>query len=207
MVRRVAIVAGETSGDMLGAALIRAVRERNPDVEFYGIAGPKMMAEGAATLYPLEKLAVRGYVEVLKHFREIWGIRSQLTRRLLDDRPDLFIGVDAPDFNFWVETRLRAAGIHTVHYVSPSIWAWRPGRIHGIKRAVDRMLAVFPFEEAIYEKAGIPVSYVGHPAPPTRCRCIPTATARARSCACRRAGRRWRCCPAAAWASSRRTPT
>ena len=163
MARRVAIVAGETSGDMLGAALIRAVRERNPDVEFYGIAGPKMMAEGATTLYPLEKLAVRGYVEVLKHFREIWGIRSRLTRRLLADRPDLFIGVDAPDFNFWVETRLRAAGIRTVHYVSPSIWAWRPGRIHGIKRAVDRMLAVFPFEEAIYEKAGIPVSYVGHP--------------------------------------------
>jgi lipid-A-disaccharide synthase len=163
MARRVAIVAGETSGDMLGAALIRAVRSRNPDVEFYGIAGPKMMAEGATTLYPMEKLAVRGYVEVLKHFREIWGIRSQLTRRLLEDRPDVFIGVDAPDFNFWVETRLRAAGIRTVHYVSPSIWAWRPGRIHGIKRAVDRMLAVFPFEEAIYEKAGIPVSYVGHP--------------------------------------------
>jgi lipid-A-disaccharide synthase len=163
MVRRVAIVAGETSGDMLGAALVRAVRSRNPDVEFYGIAGPKMMAEGATTLYPMEKLAVRGYVEVLRHFREIWGIRSQLTRRLLADRPDLFIGVDAPDFNFRVETRLRAAGIRTVHYVSPSIWAWRPGRIHGIKRAVDRMLAVFPFEEAIYEKAGIPVSYVGHP--------------------------------------------
>jgi lipid-A-disaccharide synthase len=163
MAARVAIVAGETSGDMLGAALIRAVRERNPGVEFYGIAGPKMMAEGATTLFPMEKLAVRGYVEVLKHFREIWGIRSQLTRRLLEDRPDVFIGVDAPDFNFWVETRLRAAGIRTVHYVSPSIWAWRPGRIHGIKRAVDRMLAVFPFEEAIYEKAGIPVSYVGHP--------------------------------------------
>ena len=163
MARRVAIVAGETSGDMLGAALIRAVRSRNPDVEFYGIAGPRMMAEGATTLYPMEKLAVRGYVEVLKHFREIWGIRSQLTRGMLADRPDLFIGVDAPDFNFWVETRLRAAGIRTVHYVSPSIWAWRPGRIHGIKRAVDRMLAVFPFEEAIYEKAGIPVSYVGHP--------------------------------------------
>jgi lipid-A-disaccharide synthase len=163
MARRVAIVAGEASGDMLGAALIRAVRSRLPDVEFYGIAGPKMIAEGATTLFPLEKLAVRGYVEVLKHFREIFGIRSQLARRLLADRPDLFIGVDAPDFNLGLETRLKAAGIRTVHYVSPSIWAWRASRIHGIKRAVDRMLAVFPFEEAIYEKAGIPVSYVGHP--------------------------------------------
>jgi lipid-A-disaccharide synthase len=159
----VAIVAGEASGDMLGAALIRAVRARLPDVEFYGIAGPKMIAEGATTLFPLEKLAVRGYVEVLKHYREIFGIRSQLARRLLADRPDLFIGVDAPDFNLGLETRLKAAGIRTVHYVSPSIWAWRASRIHGIKRAVDRMLAVFPFEEPIYEKAGIPVSYVGHP--------------------------------------------
>jgi lipid-A-disaccharide synthase len=102
-------------------------------------------------------------VEVLKHYREIFGIRSQLARRLLADRPDLFIGVDAPDFNLGLETRLKAAGIRTVHYVSPSIWAWRASRIHGIKRAVDRMLAVFPFEEPIYEKAGIPVSYVGHP--------------------------------------------
>lgn len=163
MAARVAIVAGETSGDMLGAALIRAVKERNPGVRFYGIAGPKMQAEGAETLFPMEKLAVRGYVEVLKHFREILGIRKQLTRRLLDDKPDLFIGVDAPDFNLGLETKLRAAGIRTVHYVSPSIWAWRPERIHGIKRAVDRMLAVFPFEEALYEKAGIPVTYVGHP--------------------------------------------
>ncbi|QJR14159.1 lipid-A-disaccharide synthase [Usitatibacter palustris] len=160
---RVAIVAGEASGDLLGAALIRAVRSRNPDVQFYGICGPKMMAEGATTLFPMEKLAVRGYVEVLKHFREIHGIRSQLARRLLADKPDLFIGVDAPDFNLALEAKLKAAGTRTVHFVSPSIWAWRANRIHGIKRAVDRMLAIFPFEEAIYEKAGIPVSYVGHP--------------------------------------------
>lgn len=163
MARRVAIVAGEASGDLLGAALIRSVRSRHPDVEFYGIAGPKMIAEGAATLFPMEKLAVRGYVEVLRHFREILGIRNQLARRLLAERPDLFIGVDAPDFNLGLETKLKGAGIRTVHYVSPSIWAWRANRIHGIRRAVDRMLAVFPFEAAIYEKAGIPVTYVGHP--------------------------------------------
>jgi lipid-A-disaccharide synthase len=160
---RVAIVAGEASGDLLGAALIRAVKARFPDVEFYGIAGPKMMAEGARTLYPMEKLSVRGYVEVLKHLREILGIRSGLMRRLLDDKPDLFIGIDAPDFNLKLETRLKAAGVPTVHYVSPSIWAWRPERIQRIGQAVERMLVMFPFEAAIYEKAGIPVSYVGHP--------------------------------------------
>ena len=163
MKARVAIVAGEASGDLLGAALIRAVRQRWPDVEFYGIAGPKMIAEGAQTLYPMEKLAVRGYVEVLRHLREILGIRSGLRRHLLNDRPDLFIGVDAPDFNFALERKLKAAGIPTVHYVSPSIWAWRSERIHSIAKAVDRMLVLFPFEEPIYEKAGIPVTFVGHP--------------------------------------------
>jgi lipid-A-disaccharide synthase len=161
--KRVAIVAGEASGDLLGAALIRALRARFPDLEFHGICGPKMIAEGATTLFPLEKLAVRGYVEALKHLPEIYGIRRKLTARLRQDRPDLFIGVDAPDFNLGLETRLRAAGIRTVHYVSPSLWAWRPERIHAIKRAVDHMLVVFPFEEAIYRKAGIPVTYVGHP--------------------------------------------
>jgi lipid-A-disaccharide synthase len=148
---------------MLGAALIRALKERWPELEFYGIAGPKMIAEGARTLHPMDKLAVRGYVEVLKHLREIFAIRRGLARRLLDDRPDLFIGIDAPDFNLGLETRLKAAGIPTVHYVSPSIWAWRPDRIHAIAKAVDRMLVLFPFEQAIYEKAGIPVSFVGHP--------------------------------------------
>ena len=139
--RRIAIVAGEASGDFLGAELIGAVRARYPDAEFYGIAGPKMMAEGARTLFPMEKLAVRGYVEVLRHFREILGIRSRLTQQLLADRPSLFIGVDAPDFNLRLEARLRAAGIPTVHYVSTSIWAWRPERIHQIGRAVDKVLA------------------------------------------------------------------
>ena len=160
---RVAIVAGEASGDLLGSALIRALKGRWPEIEFYGIAGPKMIAEGARSLYPMEKLAVRGYVEVLRHLREILGIRGGLKRALLADPPDLFIGVDAPDFNLKLEARLRAAGIPTVHYVSPSIWAWRAERLHAIGKAVDRILVMFPFEEAIYQKAGIPVSFVGHP--------------------------------------------
>jgi lipid-A-disaccharide synthase len=160
---RVAIVAGEASGDLLGAALIRALRSRWPELEFYGIAGPKMIAEGARSLYPMEKLAVRGYVEVLKHLREILGIRAGLKHQLLADKPSLFIGVDAPDFNFSLEEKLKSAGVPTVHYVSPSIWAWRPERIHAIGRAVDRMLVLFPFEEAIYRKAGIAVNFVGHP--------------------------------------------
>jgi lipid-A-disaccharide synthase len=161
--RRVAIVAGEASGDNLGAALIKALRGRWPDVEFYGIAGPRMVAEGARALYPMEKLAVRGYVEVLKHLREILAIRSGFARALLADKPDLFIGIDAPDFNLGLEAKLKAAGIPTVHYVSPSLWAWRPERIHSIGKSVDHMLVLFPFEEEIYRKAKIPVTYVGHP--------------------------------------------
>jgi lipid-A-disaccharide synthase len=161
--RRVAIVAGEASGDLLGAALVRAVRERFPGTEFYGIAGPKMLAAGATTLVPMEKLAVRGYVEALRSLPELLRIRADLAARLAADRPDLFIGVDAPDFNLGLETRLKRAGIPTVHYVSPSIWAWRAGRLPAIGRAADRVLALFPFEPPIYEKAGIAATYVGHP--------------------------------------------
>jgi lipid-A-disaccharide synthase len=160
---KVAIVAGEASGDLLGAALIHAIKSRWPDTQFYGIAGPRMMAEGAESLYPMEKLAVRGYVEVIKHLREILGIRAGLRRRLLADKPDLFIGIDAPDFNLGLETKLKAAGIRTVHYVSPSIWAWRPERVHSIAKAVDRILVLLPFEAPIYEKEGVPVTFVGHP--------------------------------------------
>jgi len=160
---RIAIVAGETSGDLLGADLIAAVHERWPEAEFFGICGPKMIGEGARTLFPMEKLAVRGYLEVLKHVREILAIRRELTRELLRNPPDLFIGVDAPDFNFRLESKLKARGIPTIHYVSPSLWAWRPERIHFIARAVDRMLVMFPFEEPIYRKANVPVTYVGHP--------------------------------------------
>jgi lipid-A-disaccharide synthase len=163
------VAAGEASGDLLGASLIRALRARWPGAQFYGIAGPRMQAEGARSLFPMEKLAVRGYVEVLKSLREIHGIRRTLGAHLLADRPDLFIGIDAPDFNLGgglnhgLATRLRAARIPVVHYVSPSLWAWRPQRIHHIARSVDRMLVMFPFEVPLYEKAGIPVSYVGHP--------------------------------------------
>jgi lipid-A-disaccharide synthase len=160
---KVCIVAGEASGDMLGAALIRALRAQWADLDIYGIAGPKMMAEGARSLYPMEKLAVRGYVEVLRHLRELIAIRSGLRRRLLAEPPDLFIGIDAPDFNLGLETKLKAAGSPTVHYVSPSIWAWRLERIEAIGRAVSHMLVMFPFEKPLYDKAGIPATYVGHP--------------------------------------------
>lgn len=163
MTRRVAIVAGEASGDLLGAALVGAVRRRFPGTEFYGIAGPKMIAAGARTLVPLEKLSVRGYVEALRSLPELLRIRSQLAARFAADKPDLFIGVDAPDFNLGLEAKLKRAGIPTVHYVSPSIWAWRAGRLPAIGRAVERVLTIFPFEAPLYEKAGIPATYVGHP--------------------------------------------
>jgi lipid-A-disaccharide synthase len=159
----IGVVAGEASGDQLGAHLIQALRARLPDARFTGIGGPRMQAEGMEVLYPLEKLAVRGYVEVLRHYFEIAGIRRRLTAHFLKHRPSLFVGVDAPDFNLDLEAKLKAAGIPTIHYVSPQIWAWRGSRIHRIKRAVDRMLVVFPFEQEMYERAGVPVTYVGHP--------------------------------------------
>jgi lipid-A-disaccharide synthase len=159
----VGIVAGEASGDFLGAHLIAALRERRPDLRFEGIGGTRMVAAGATALYPMEKLAVRGYIEVLRHYREILGIRKALEKHFVAQRPALFIGIDAPDFNLDLEVKLRATGIKIVHYVSPSIWAWRAGRIDKIKRAVDRMLCVFPFESDIYDKAQIDASYVGHP--------------------------------------------
>ncbi|ARU31035.1 lipid-A-disaccharide synthase [Sulfuriferula sp. AH1] len=160
---RIAIVAGEASGDLLGSHLIKAIKSRCPTAEFYGIAGPKMIFAGARTLFAMEKLSVNGYVEVLRHLPEILGIRRKLKQAILADPPDLFIGIDAPDFNLGLESDLKARGIPTVHYVSPSIWAWRGGRIKKIARAVSHMLVVFPFEEAIYRNAGIPVTYVGHP--------------------------------------------
>jgi len=159
----IGVVAGEASGDQLGAHLIRSLRAQLPDARFTGIGGARMQAEGMEVLFPLEKLAVRGYVEVLRHYLEIVSIRRRLTAHFLKHRPALFVGVDAPDFNLGLEAKLKAAGIPTIHYVSPQIWAWRGHRIHGIKRAVDRMLVVFPFEQEVYERAGVPVTYVGHP--------------------------------------------
>jgi lipid-A-disaccharide synthase len=159
----IGIVAGESSGDTLAATLIRAVRARHPGVRFAGIAGPKMKAEGCEAWYPVEKLAVRGLVEVVEHLPELFRIRRELRARLLHARVPLFVGVDAPDFNLGLEAKLKRRGVRTVHFVSPQIWAWRPERIASIGRAVDRILALFPFEPALYESAKIPVSYVGHP--------------------------------------------
>jgi lipid-A-disaccharide synthase len=159
----IGIVAGEASGDLLGAQLIAALHLRRPELRFEGIAGPRMIAAGASALYPMEKLAVRGYVEVLRHYREIAGIRRNLIRHFIASPPALFIGIDAPDFNLDLEIKLRSANVKTLHYVSPSIWAWRGGRIKEIKRAVDCMLCVFPFETDIYDKSGVAATYVGHP--------------------------------------------
>ncbi|MCK9200222.1 MAG: lipid-A-disaccharide synthase [Gallionella sp.] len=159
----IGIVAGEASGDMLGSHLMTALKEARPDIHFVGIGGPKMQSAGMEVLFPMEKLAVRGYVEVLRHYREIVGIRSKLRAHFLGNRPDLFIGVDAPDFNLDLELALKTSGIPTIQYVSPSIWAWRGERIHKIGRAVSRVLALFPHEPKLYRQAGIAVDYVGHP--------------------------------------------
>lgn len=160
---KIAIVAGEASGDMLGYHLMQALKAERSDLTFIGIAGPKMIGLGAKSLFPMEKLSVRGYVEVIKHLFALIKLRKSLLAQLLAEKPDLFIGIDAPDFNFWLEKKLKSKGIPTIHYVSPSIWAWRKGRIHKIKRAVTHMLALFPFEQVIYEKAKIPADYIGHP--------------------------------------------
>ena len=160
---RIGMVAAEPSGDLLAAHLIAALKARRPDAAFAGIGGPRMAAEGFVSHFPMEKLSVRGYAEVLRHYGEIMGIRSKLARGLIAERPDLFIGVDSGDFNLGLERRLKEAGIPAMHYVSPSIWAWRGWRIRKIARSVDHILVMFPFEEPLYRKAGIPVTYVGHP--------------------------------------------
>lgn len=159
----IGIVAGEASGDLLGSHLIAALKEARPDLQFVGIGGPRMQSAGMEVLFPMEKLAVNGYVEVIKHYREIVGIRNKLREYFLANKPDLFIAVDAPDFNLDLEAVLKQNGIPTVHYVSPSIWAWRGERIHKIKRAVSHMLCLFPHESKLYTDAGVPVDFVGHP--------------------------------------------
>ena len=159
----IAMVAGETSGDMLANRMLSGLRKQLPDAVMHGIGGPRMAEYGFINDWPMDKLAVRGLFEVLAHYREISGIRKQLRERLLAEKPDVFIGVDAPDFNLDLEIQLKQAGIPTMHYISPSIWAWRGGRIKKIAEAVSHMLVVFPFEEKIYRDAGIPVTYVGHP--------------------------------------------
>jgi len=161
--RTVGIVAGEASGDLLGGELILALRELMPQLDFVGIGGARMESAGMEAWFPLEKLAVRGYVEVAKHYFGIVGIRRRLCRRFIAHPPDVFIGIDAPDFNLDLERKLKSHGIPTVHYVSPAIWMWRKERLRKIKRAVSKMLTLFPFEEPLYRQAGIDATCVGHP--------------------------------------------
>lgn len=161
--RRFALVAGEASGDLLAGLLLDGLQARWPALQAAGIGGPRMLAHGFQSWWPQEKLAVRGYIEVLRHYAEIAGIRRQLKARLLKERPELFIGVDAPDFNLDLEAGLRSQGIKTVHFVCPSIWAWRPERIEKIRAAADHVLCIFPFEPELLERQGVAASYVGHP--------------------------------------------
>ncbi|MEY4644688.1 MAG: hypothetical protein RLZZ596_1519 [Pseudomonadota bacterium] len=160
---RVALVAGETSGDLLAGLLLDGLLARWPGLQSMGIGGPQMVKRGLNAWWPSDKLAVRGFVEVLRHYREIVGIREQLKQRLLREPPDVFIGVDAPDFNLDLERDLKAQGIKTVHFVCPSIWAWRPERIDTIRRCVDLVLCIFPFEQDLLARHGIAATYVGHP--------------------------------------------
>ena len=160
---QVGIVAGEASGDLLGSLLIDALKNAQNGLEFVGIAGPKMQALGAKSWFPMQALSVRGYVEALGSLSKILAIRRALQRQLLHTRPQVFIGVDAPDFNLALEGKLKRGGIPSVHFVSPSVWAWRPKRINKVRRAVSHVLLIFPFEEDIYRQAGIPATYVGHP--------------------------------------------
>jgi lipid-A-disaccharide synthase len=161
---RLGLVAGETSGDLLAGLLLGGLRQRWPDLQSVGIGGSHMAAQGFEAWWPSDKLAVRGYIEVLRHYREIVGIRTQLQQRLLHgERPAAFIGVDAPDFNLDLEAALKAAGVRTVHFVCPSIWAWRPERIDKIRASADHVLCIFPFEPAMLAEHGIAATYVGHP--------------------------------------------
>ncbi|WP_082439636.1 MULTISPECIES: lipid-A-disaccharide synthase [unclassified Massilia] len=157
------LVAGEVSGDMLAARLMAGLHAHLPEVRFSGIGGPRMLEQGLVSSVPMDTLTVRGLFEVIPRYRELKGIQNRLRDRLIAERPAAFIGADYPGFNLGLEEQLRAAGIPTLHFVGPQIWAWRGGRIKKIQRAVSHMLLIFPFEEEIYRKAGVPATYIGHP--------------------------------------------
>lgn len=174
------MVAGEASGDLLASLLLQGLRERWPGAPAAGIGGPKMLAQGFDAWWPSEKLSVFGYVDALLHLRELLKLRAELGDRLIAERPDVFIGVDAPDFNFGLETRLRAAGLKTVHFVCPSIWAWRGERVKKLAAAADHVLCLFPFEPALLAQHGVAASFVGHPLADAIPLDVPQAAARQR---------------------------
>lgn len=175
----VAMVAGEASGDLLAGLLLAGLRSRWPELHAAGIGGPRMVAQGFESWWPHERLAVFGYVDAMRRLHELMGIRRQLARRLLADRPRVFVGVDAPDFNFGLEARLRAAGVPTVHFVCPSIWAWRGERVRGLARAADHVLCLFPFEPPLLHRHGVSATFVGHPLADAIALTPPRAQARA----------------------------
>ena len=179
---KIGLVAGEASGDVLGAGLIRAIRARHPDAVIEGVAGPQMISAGCECWEPSESLAVMGLVEPLAHIPRLLRLRRELARRWIASPPDVFIGIDAPDFNLGLEKKLRKAGIKTVHYVSPSIWAWRPGRVKKVKKAADTVLCILPFEPKLYAEHGVNAVFVGHPSAARVPDQVDVAAARRRLC-------------------------
>jgi lipid-A-disaccharide synthase len=176
---RLALVAGEASGDLLAGLLLGGLKQRWPQLEAVGIGGPRMAERGFTAWWPHDRLAVRGYMEVLRHYRALSRLREELAERLLAERPLAFIGVDAPDFNLGLERRLREGGLKTIHFVCPSIWAWRAGRVEGIRHSVDHVLCLFPFEPALLHRHGIAATYVGHPLADTIALDVPGGAERA----------------------------